>query len=380
MPHHLTGVLAPTTDAASATRLVPLDALRGIIMLVMALDHANVFIAHAHPPPEMWTGFFPRYDSALPFFTRFVTHFAAPGFFFLMGTAMILFAESHRKAGWKESEIVRHLMVRGVLLIALQFLVENRAWQLGEQAASFPLYFGVLYGLGAAMMVSALMLRLPSVVLIGTSIATIVATHLWVLNATDRNVPVVIRALMLPGSTGNVLVYYPLIPWLGVVLFGMVLGRWLLKDRAQAYRRSLWLGLVFLVVFFIVRMWGGFGNIRSVEGTDWISFLNVVKYPPSLVFLLLMLGVDLILLFMFHKLEWNRLLVPLAVFGKSPLFFYLMHLYLYAVIGIALGPRGTGILGMYPYWILGLIILYLLCWSYGQIKQRQPANSLLRFF
>lgn len=84
---------------AHPTRLPPLDALRGLLMAVMALDHANIFVARRHPPPEMWSGPFPRYDDALTFLTRFVTHLAAPGFFFLMGAGMFLFALARRRLG-----------------------------------------------------------------------------------------------------------------------------------------------------------------------------------------------------------------------------------------------------------------------------------------
>src|SRR5512143_57749 len=168
-------VAAQTRLIAAAVRFAPLDATRGVIMLVMALDHANAFIAHAHPLAEMWAGPFPRYDSALAFLTRFVTHLAAPGFFFLMGAGIILFAASRRNLGWSDGAIVRHLLARGAVLIALQLLVENRAWELG--GSFFPLYFGVLYGLGATMIVASLCLRLNALVLAAASLACILLTN-----------------------------------------------------------------------------------------------------------------------------------------------------------------------------------------------------------
>src|SRR5512134_3588491 len=88
----------PVSRGGRAARLAPLDGLRGLIMIVMALDHANAFIAHAHPRPEFFNTPPQQYTSALPFLTRFVTHFAAPGFFFLMGAGMLLLAESRRRA------------------------------------------------------------------------------------------------------------------------------------------------------------------------------------------------------------------------------------------------------------------------------------------
>jgi uncharacterized membrane protein len=122
---------APAARAGGAARLLPLDALRGLIIVVMALDHANLFIAHAHPPAELWSAPTARPSDTLAFLTRFVTHFAAPGFFFLLGAGMVLLADARRRLSWSEGQIMRHLALRGVVLIALQLLVENPAWQIG---------------------------------------------------------------------------------------------------------------------------------------------------------------------------------------------------------------------------------------------------------
>jgi hypothetical protein len=110
--------------------------------------------------------------------------------------------------------------------------------------------------------------------------------------------------------------------------------------------------------------------------------LNLVKYPPSLVFLLLFLGIDLVGLSLLAKAErtpsvWTK---PFLVFGRSPLFFYVVHLYLYAGIGWMVGPGGTGLGPMFPIWLLGLVALYPLCQRYGAFKQRQSADSLWRLF
>ena len=106
-------------------RLLSLDALRGLIMVLMALDHANHFVAQLHSPGEYWGGAFPGYSTGrtLAFLTRLVTHLAAPGFFFLMGVGMLLFARARRRHGWGEGQILVHFLIRGALLIALQLLV-----------------------------------------------------------------------------------------------------------------------------------------------------------------------------------------------------------------------------------------------------------------
>ena len=372
----------------TSVRLAPLDALRGLIIVVMALDHANAFIAHQHPPPELWIAPTAPPPNTLAFLTRFVTHFAAPGFFFLMGAGMVLLAESRRRLGWPHGAIVRHLLTRGALLIALQLFVENPAWQIGAgpifTLQVFLSYFGVLYGLGAAMIVGALMLRWPPLVLVGLGLAAELATEAAIGIARGSGAaPAVAAQLLLITARGrDVTVYYPLIPWLGVVLFGMAFGRELMRGPARAYQYAAIAGAALLPAFAILRLAGGFGNLQPPAGPGWIGFLNVVKYPPSMVFLALTLGVDLLILALLARAgnglrKWAQ---PLLVFGHSALFFYIAHLYLYGLIGLALAGRGTGIARMYPFWLLGLAILYPLCWLYGRFKRERAPASVWRLF
>jgi uncharacterized membrane protein len=365
------------------SRLLPLDALRGFTIVVMALDHANTFIAHGKLEFELWADQFPDYrGDALTFLTRLVTHPAAPGFFFLLGVGMVLFAMSRRQQGWSDRRIMGHFVVRGVLLILLQFCVENPAWAIG-QTPGFPVYYGVLYGLGGAMIVGTLLLHLPTRWLVGLSALLIVSTELLLPDARTGFIEYapVLRLWLLPGSTEGMFVLYPVMPWLGVVGLGMAYGRWLRQNREQAYRGALWLGATAPLLFIAVRLLGGFGNIRPPQGNDWIAFLNVVKYPPSIVFLLLMLGVDLLLLGLFARVvaATEVGLRPLTVFGRTPLFFYVTHLYLYGYMGQLINPNGIGIRRMYPYWLLGLVILFPLCWLYGRFKHNRPPDSLWRF-
>lgn len=375
---------------APPERLAPLDALRGAIMIVMALDHANLFIAHQHPRPEIWNGLLPTYTTALAFLTRFVTHFAAPGFFFLLGAGVTLFADARRQVGWTWSAVVRHLILRGGLLIVLQFLIEDPAWPIASAGRPLlpgleePVYFGVLYALGVTLIASALLLCSRSRGLIGLSLAAVLLTQA-LFPVYIRSVPpssLWLQVLLIPGNTADLSILYPPIPWLGLTLFGVVFGRWLLADRARTYRRAAVIGGAFIASFFVVRALDGFGNIRSVEGANWIAFFNVVKYPPSLVFLLITLGVDLLLLALCVPVErfvarWGK---PLLVFGANPLFFYLAHLYLYAVLGRLFFPRGASLPVLYAMWLTGLLILYPLCWAFGRFKRRQPLPSIWRFF
>jgi uncharacterized membrane protein len=167
---------------------------------------------------------------------------------------------------------------------------------------------------------------------------------------------------------------------LGFTTFGALFAGWLRNGSRHAYRRALWLGFTFLLVFIALRLLDGFGNIRPRPGDTWIDFFNVVKYPPSLVFALLTMGMNLVLMWLFSLTNPRQqaLLRPLIVFGRVPLFFYLLHLFLYAGLGIWLAPEGTDLPVMYLYWLLGLLILYPLCLGYGRLKRIYPSNPLLR--
>jgi len=349
----------------------------------MALDHANSLIAHGKLEPEMWADVFPDYrGDALAFLTRLVTHPAAPGFFFLLGVGMMLFAASRHRQGWSRGWILRHFAVRGVLLILLQFLVENPVRKMG-QPPDPTLFFLVLYCLGGTMFLGTLLLYLPTLLLVGLSVLLIVLTGLLLPEARTGFVEYapLLRLWLLPGYTPGMFAMYPLMPWLGVVGLGIAYGRWLKQDQEQSYRAALWLGVAGLLLFVPIRLLNGFGNIRPPRGDDWIAFLTVVKYPPSVAFLLLTLGVDMLLLGLFARAEAvaKAVLQALAVFGRTPLFFYLTHLYLYAYTGQWIDPKGIGLRRMYPYWLLGLAILFPLCWLYGRFKNSRAPESVWRF-
>jgi uncharacterized membrane protein len=370
-------------EAKTRTRFLSLDALRGLIIILMALDHANYFVAQKHSSGEYWGGAFPSYFDGLTFLTRWVTHPVAPGFMFLMGAGMALFANSRRKKGWSEWEILQHFWIRGGLLMILQLLIVNRAWQLGPTA--FPtVYIGVLFALGGGMILGSLFLRLGAWQLIAVAIALFIGTELLHPDPSEWG-----RIFDQPfgllfgysGGSSDFWVNYPILPWLELVIFGMAFGKWMIKDAERAFNTGLAVGIAFLVGFFILRGLDGFGNIRPNEGSTWIDYMNVVKYPPAMTFTLITMGLNLILLWLFSKAGelGGRLLRPLVVFGKAPLFFYLSHLFLYAAIGILLTPTGTSIPAMYPYWLIGLLILFPPTLWYGEFKHRQPPNSLLRF-
>lgn len=385
-------IISENSDAQAAkpSRLFAPDALRGLIMVLMALDHANLFIARKHPTGEMWGGQFPAYHDSLTFLTRLVTHLCAPGFFFLMGVGMGLLAHAYRQRGWSRWAVTRYFLIRGAVLIALKLLVVNRAWELAPGGWGIQVYVGVLFALAACMMLGSVLLWLRPVCLLGVTLLLLIGTESLVPDPSQWGMGVgVMRHLLLvpggiTGSGGQTVLWsnYPALPWLPLVTFGMMFAFWLTQNPPSAFTLAWKLGLTFLAAFVVLRYLDGFGNIRPRMGDSWIDFLNVVKYPPSMVFTLMTTGVNLILLALLGRAgpRMQRWLRPLNIFGQAPLFFYVLHLFLYAALGRLLTPEGTSIPAMYPYWLLGLALLYPLCLWYGRFKARQPVGTIWRLF
>jgi uncharacterized membrane protein len=376
-PHDLPQAQATVADAsASVRRLLPLDALRGTIMVLMAIDHASLFVRRWHPF-ETWDQPLPDYPSLAAMLTRLATHPCAPGFYFLMGAGMILFAQSHRQRGWSEGRIAGHLALRGLLFIVLeQFIVD-----LATAGQPNLFEFSILAGLGVAMLMGTLFLRLsgPIQAAIGAAIILVMQILPGILLRADLGVFTPVRLLLLPGSVGFASVLYPPIPWLGVTLLGMAFARFIMRDPERAYRLAWVAGLACLALFPVVRILGGFGNLRMPNGNTVIDLLNVVKYPPSLSFLLLSLGFDLVALALFARAArwlagWGQ---PLVILGQTALYFFLAHWFVYGAFGIAL-PTPGGLAETYLVWVVGLAALYPICKAYEAFKHRTLASSVWR--
>ena len=176
------------------------------------------------------------------------------------------------------------------------------------------------------------------------------------------------------------LVLYPVVPWLGVTGLGLLFGRLLQRHAHRAAQVALWAGFGLLALFVVIRVAGGFGNLNGVP-SGWMGFLNVVKYPPSLAFLAVTLGINLLLIASWSRVEphLHSPYHPLVIFGRTALFFYLLHLWVYALLGL-LFRSGSGLATMYTFWLLGLAILYPLCYWYNRLKRGKPAGSIWRFF
>lgn len=387
----------PYLNNPSLDRLKSLDIFRGLIMVIMAVDHASYFVAKNHYY-EFWGIAPPHYPDTVSFLTRFITHICAPGFFFMMGAGMILLWNSRQKLGWAESRITRFFLIRGLILILIQFNLENPAWaigMLGDKSQSLIsmaipgggekvfIHFGVLYALGMSMIIWAWLRRFKISIILAVCFSSLLLTQILIPAAenAERLYSPILRMLLIPGRTGIMQVLYPLVPWFGLTGLGIVFAKKLACDRKSILRWSLWGGLTSLFLFGVVRALGSFGNFHSPQDSSVISFHSVTKYPPSLTFILLMLGLNGLILFFSMKFETSleRRAKPLLVFGQTALFFYITHLYLFAIIGFAF-PTGTGYGLLWVIWAGGVAVLYPLCWWYRRFKGKKSSNSIWRFF
>jgi uncharacterized membrane protein len=381
---------------ASSARYLPVDAFRGVIMIVMAIDHASAYIARQHSA-EFWAGAMSAYNSAFPFLTRWITHICAPGFFFLMGAGIYWFAAARRESGWTQTEIARRTVWRGLVLFILaqlleaplifaQSLLKPPAVSLSQITAPPPndgsaLFWGfiTLSGLAMVMIACGLLLRFRPWTWLIVSALCVLATN-TLLPQSGRPGPWWATLLLIPAISQHIVVVYPLIPWLAGAAAGMYFGYWWRKDPANALKRSGAIGALLLLLAVLLRTGGGWGNIRPPRDSGWIEFLNNVKYPPSLVFWTMSLGLGLLILYLLSRSPaWVKSeRSPLIIFGQTPLFFYLTHFYLFFLIGLILFPEAGSLPITYLVWALGVAALYPVCAWYRRFKFSKPAASLWR--
>ncbi len=366
-------------------------------MAAMAIDHASVFIARTHTQ-EFWGVPLPTLPDQAWFWARWLSHVCAPGFALLMGIGMSLLAHARSKAGWTPSQVRRFFVKRGLLLIALQFLTEDPAWIFGIFTTSpgagvshglvpgggsdVRIYVGVLFSLGACMALWGLLVRAPAGVIGAIGAAALLATE-WLTPGPEQASTLFApwqRLLLIPGHTNAWEVFYPVVPWLGVVALGLLLGRAVVCDARQAQRIAGRLALGLALAFFAMRLGGGFGNLNEVP-PGVIGLLTVVKYPPSLAYLSMTLAINLALMASWSRLQafaswrWQ----PFTAFGRSAMMFYLAHLWLYALLGMAF-RQGSSFGQMFAMWVAGLFILWPLCLRYDEFKRTTAADSFWRFF
>lgn len=355
--------------------------LRGLVMALMALDHTRDFFANGPFNPRDVT------EPAL-FLTRWITHFCAPAFVLLSGISAYLYRRGRGRA-----ELSRFLFTRALWLILIEFTLINFAWGF-DPSFYRGLGAGVIWVIGASMLVLAALIWLPRWVIAVVALGMIFGHNLFDgVRAEDLGAAAPIwRVLHDPGriqitETVRVFVLYTLIPWAGVLAAGYLLGPTMLLDPKTRRRRLYQLGAGVTIGFVLLRAINLYGDpapwsVQAMPLATILSFINTEKYPPSLLFLMMTLGPSLMLLAAFEHAR-GRIADWLATFGRVPFFYYVVHLYLIHALAIvaafgmtgvfaARGPEiGLGLPGVYLAWLLVLALLYPLCRWFADVKARR---------
>jgi uncharacterized membrane protein len=387
------------TVTVKRVRLESIDLVRGVIMILMALDHTRDFFGNSGLNPTD-----PGTTTVPLFFTRWITHYCAPVFFLLTGTGAYL---SLRKKS--KTELSRFLFTRGLWLIFLEVtVVRCLGWQFNFDYQLTLVM--VLWALGWSMIVLSGLVYTPAWIVTTFGIVMI-ATHNLLDSVKSSNPLWIIlhSQNFIVNHPGRVIfVGYPLIPWIGVTAAGYGLGQIYAWPSARRKAFLLRLGIVVAAGFFVLRFVNVYGNpfpwtTQSTPVRTVLSFLNTTKYPPSLLYLMMTLGPALLLLWAFDAGTpgWLR---PALIIGKVPMFYYLLHIPLIHLIAVAVcyvrygqvhwmfesptlaqfpitKPPGWGysLPIIYLVWACVVLALYPLCRWFAGLKQRR-GDTWLSYF
>ena len=380
----------PVAISRANTRLTSIDALRGLIIILMALDHVRDF----------WSATPFRADdisqTTIPLFlTRWITHFCAPTFVFLTGISTFLYQQKQPD----RKQVSVFLLTRGLWMIFLELVVVGFSWQFSYDV----LFLQVIWVLGWSMICLAGLIWLPRAVLLALAIALIGGHQLLSYVEPEKMTADTLGwiflhrpAFFIPLGNGlpPLFAVYPLIPWVAVMISGYVLGQWFTETPEGRKSRFFMLGSTLLLIFVLLRVTNTYGDPKpwliSDKGLIYsiLSFVNISKYPPSLLFLCLTLGVASLLLAFLENIR-NRVTDFLLVFGKVPLFFYLLHIPLINAgaaiwtklqfghsINFFFSPSKSwpvdylpNLLRAYVVWFVLITVLYFACRWYGRYKQ-----------
>lgn len=367
-------------------RIVSVDIVRGLIMVFMALDHVRDYVSRDHFAPENLAR-----GTAMLFATRWITHFCAPGFFLLAGAGIGI----SRGRGATPAQLSRFLFTRGIWLLVLDVAITPILWQFDWPPV--PVLAIVLWGLGCAMILMALLVHLPWQAVLAVSLLIIFGHNLLDGVKVDQLGAFGPLWSLVHGPgfliPGKLLVVYPPVPWGAVMALGYVMAR-LYQETADRRRMILVMsGVGAIVLFMLLRSINGYGNPfpwseQRTPALTVASFLNVTKQPPSLQFLLMTLG-PIALMLAFTENARGRFGEFLATYGRVPLFYYVLHIFVAHLVALPLAyvqggewlrlrvltdigdfPEwfGVGLPGVYAFWILVVLLLYYPCRWWGRLK------------
>ncbi|WP_010180635.1 DUF1624 domain-containing protein [Aquimarina agarilytica] len=376
------------------SRISSIDMLRGLVMLIMLVDHVRERFFSHHPITDPLT--ISEISTSL-FFTRLSAHICAPTFVFLTGLSAWLYANPINKPTRPASSF---LLKRGLLLILLEATLINFSWY----GAYHTLYLQVIWAIGISMICLGLLLfaKVPKIgigaigllIIFGHNLLAPIAFEpsefgysLWTILHD--------RGFLMTNNFIKIKASYPVLPWIGVILFGYFCGPIFKHDvLAKKRQRTLLIsGISSLLVLIILRGFTTYGETlpwhpQSNFISSTMHFLNYTKYPPSLDYLLLTLGISSILLFCFENASKTTTQI-LKIYGSAPMFFYVIHLYIllisYKVLLSVFGPnQGTafGINHVYQIWLIALLLaiaLYYPTKKFANYK-RKSTSKLIKYF
>lgn len=399
-----TATPAPAPALTAGVRISEIDLLRGLVIVLMALDHVRDYF---HAGSFGINPLDPEQTTPWLYVTRWITHLCAPTFVFLAGvSAYLQFAR-----GKTVPNLSRFLLTRGLWLVFLELTVISFGWSFGFP---YPFFMQVIWAIGWSMIALAAFVWLPpmAVLVIGV---VITAGHNLLDPITAQSAGILWTFLhdggpVFVGEQPVGLAAYPLIPWIGIIALGYGLGAIFTEAPAKRDRTVLLLGLAMLAAFFVLRWLNIYGDPQFATGPeavarDWreqstvaaaaMVFLDVQKYPPSLQFTLVTLGVVLTIFPLLSRLP-DVVRSVLNTFGAVPFFFYLLHIYLIHLLAIAANAAmGRDVGGMFNYminvfmtperlsglgfslvwtyvaWIVVLALLYPLCRYWQGLKARR---------
>lgn len=376
------------------SRLTSIDQLRGTVIVLMLLDHVReTFYMHQQVGDPMGVD---QVEPAL-FVSRLLAHLCAPVFVLLTGLSAWLYA-SGRPDGRRATSAF--LLKRGLFLVVLELLVVNFAWTL--QFPPSVMYLQVIWAIGVSMIALAGLLWLPRGALAVLALAVIAGHNLLdgVRVQGDGALAVLWKVLhqrdWIAVTDGlRLRTSYPVLPWIGVIALGWVIGPWFARggDALQRQRRLWMAGAGALLAFVILRAVNRYGDSpwQSLPtlGSTLMSVFNVTKYPPSLLFLLLTLGIGLLLLRLYEQPRVARALAPLANIGAAPMFFYLLHLYVLKLLYVLAEARWGHTHGAYfavdhvaSLWVITSLLALALYWptrAFARFKARRRDLAWLRY-
>ncbi|MFP9528560.1 DUF1624 domain-containing protein [Pectobacterium brasiliense] len=375
-------------------RLIAIDALRGLVMVLMLLDHVReTFYLHLQlaDPIDVTS------TDPMLFINRTLAHLCAPVFVFLTGLSAALY---HQKVQ-NRRQTALFLFQRGLILILLELTLVNFAWTF-----QFPpqvIYLQVIWAIGMSMLALSALIWLPAGLVFILGIV-IVGGHnlLDSLQASAGSIWSIPWAILHDrgwidiGNTFRMRTSYPVLPWIGVISLGYVAGALYRKEVFPLQRQKVLLTLagITLALFFVLRSINLYGEKPWQQGDvitqTLMSYFNITKYPPSLLFLCLTLSIGLCLLVVFERQQQRRWLVILASFGAAPMFFYLLHLYILKgmyLTAVAIWGKNQGewfgFSAVWQLWVCTLVLMVVLfspVRAFARLKARRRDIRWLKYF